>query len=506
MKNKILFFLIILNCQWVIAQVTKLPMYAILERYDGLDIYQNNYQLDTLLPRGGARIGNTALLITDSVRFTYDQQGRLVREDIFRRDFRFADEYVSEDYRGTAIEDYKRDTSRYYRIHTYDDKGRKVSVRHYQVYGKTKYNCTWLNDCEYVPIVVQIDSAAYDSYDNLSSRLTYETVLDRIYFGHPKNRVADSLKLIVKNTYSGIIPFKTGDLDVDRTYDILGRIVTEKWYTTFNGKRSLRGDADGTFDFEYRYEGNSKKMVSRRSSAHHSSNGFAIIIDSSFVYDAKGRVLDADRYLNYNQLLTDIDGFQFWRNVTLLTAKHVDGGVYLDNEYSYQVKRNQNCGGQKFYPNGKLHFEFYANLNEKLNLCAATHTRFSIPHSIHHYQFDSEGNILNEDSILQGNYARFDTISYYDFRPLKEVLAIQEGLYKNKDMVVLELYPNPAQTWVRVGGLKVPTNVQIFGMDGQLIRQEEVTSNMVQIDISDIPLGVYILQANGQRKKMIKTE
>lgn len=488
------------------AQVTKLPMYAILERYDGLDIYQNNYQLDTLLPRGGARMGNTAILITDSVRFTYDQQGQLVREDIFRRDFRFADEYVSEDYRGTAIEDYKRDTSRYYRIHTYDDKGRKISVRHYQVYGKTKYNCTWLNDCEYVPIVVQIDSAAYDSYDNLSSRLTYETVCDRGYFTNPNYRVIDSLKLIVKNTSTGVVPFETGDLDVDRTYDILGRIVTEKWYTTFNGNRSLRGDADGTFDFEYRYEGNSRKMVSRRSSAYQTSNGFAIIIDSSFVYDAKGRVLDADRYLNYNQLLTDIDGFQFWRNVTLLTYEHVDGGVYLDNEYSYQVKRNKNCGGEKFYPNGKVFYAFNRDFNPKLNLCSST-SGFFTPAFIHHYQFDTVGNILSEYNTRYGLYgekATFDTIAYHDFKQLNDLLLTHNEWYKNINMI--ELYPNPAQAWVRVGGMKTPTTIQIIGMDGQVAKQEEITSYAQQINITDLSPGVYIMQANGQRKKLIKTE
>jgi hypothetical protein len=415
MKNKILFFLIILNCECAMAQVTKLPMYAILERYDGLDIYQNNYQLDTLLPRGGARIGNTALLITDSVRFTYDQQGRLLREDIFRRDYRFADEYVSEDYRGTGIEDYKRDTSRYYRIHTYDDKGRKVSVRHYQVYGKTKYNCTWLNDCEYVPIVVQIDSAAYDSYDNLSSRLTYETVCDRGYFTNPRNRVADSLKLIVKKMPIGVIPFKHSDLDVDRTYDLFGRIATEKWYNIYMGQRALTGDADGMFDFEYRYEGNTNKVVSRRSYGFQSFIGFAIIIDTNFVYDTKGRVLDADRYIYYQK---DDKGY-----VTEFYFHNVDGGVYLDNEYTYQIKRNKQCGGEKFYLNGKLYYNFRENINSKLNLCSST-SGFTNPANIYHYQYDIEGNLVAQDSLLQ-SYARFDTISYHDFRPLKEVLAIQ---------------------------------------------------------------------------------
>jgi hypothetical protein len=79
-------------------------------------------------------------------------------------------------------------------------------------------------------------------------------------------------------------------------------------------------------------------------------------------------------------------------------------------------------------------------------------------------------------------------------------------VYKYKEQSVLELYPNPAQTWVRVGGMKAPATVQIINMDGQVAKQEEITSNTQQLNMADLPPGIYILQTNGQRKKLVKTE
>ncbi|MDG1333769.1 MAG: T9SS type A sorting domain-containing protein [Crocinitomicaceae bacterium] len=68
------------------------------------------------------------------------------------------------------------------------------------------------------------------------------------------------------------------------------------------------------------------------------------------------------------------------------------------------------------------------------------------------------------------------------------------------------LYPNPANSTVTVGGLS-GTELAFYSVQGQLVLQSTIESNGVSINVSDLPKGMYFVQAvlNGQKgtKKLI---
>ncbi len=68
----------------------------------------------------------------------------------------------------------------------------------------------------------------------------------------------------------------------------------------------------------------------------------------------------------------------------------------------------------------------------------------------------------------------------------------------------LTVYPNPATSFIRVGGLSSDEAlVQIFRIDGVLVFSGTVEAS-ASIGISSLTSGVYIVKANGQTSKFIK--
>lgn len=73
----------------------------------------------------------------------------------------------------------------------------------------------------------------------------------------------------------------------------------------------------------------------------------------------------------------------------------------------------------------------------------------------------------------------------------------------------LDLYPNPVKNSVNLSMKncdQFPTYAKIFTLDGRLIRERNInrSSSMVQIDLQDIPNGVYLLETDFGKKKLIK--
>ena len=68
----------------------------------------------------------------------------------------------------------------------------------------------------------------------------------------------------------------------------------------------------------------------------------------------------------------------------------------------------------------------------------------------------------------------------------------------------LRLYPNPANSVVTLQAPMTITDVKIFTVDGQLMKEFEADDTKVKINVSDLPTGVYIVHAAGTTTRLIK--
>lgn len=77
-------------------------------------------------------------------------------------------------------------------------------------------------------------------------------------------------------------------------------------------------------------------------------------------------------------------------------------------------------------------------------------------------------------------------------------LATGESHQKN-----INVYPNPAKSFIKISGLQKAVDYQIFSLDGKIIKKGLVMPD-AEINISTFSKGVYILRFNGQDIKIIK--
>lgn len=71
----------------------------------------------------------------------------------------------------------------------------------------------------------------------------------------------------------------------------------------------------------------------------------------------------------------------------------------------------------------------------------------------------------------------------------------------NKDK--LNIYPNPAKSFIKIAGLENATDYEIFSMDGKFIKKGTANPDS-EISISNFVKGTYILKFNNQSIKIIK--
>lgn len=78
----------------------------------------------------------------------------------------------------------------------------------------------------------------------------------------------------------------------------------------------------------------------------------------------------------------------------------------------------------------------------------------------------------------------------------------------DRENSILSVYPNPAKNTINVAFDKPIDSVNVLGMDGRVFSQQIVTSKQAQINISNLPKGVYILRIKSgntvEHKKFIK--
>lgn len=84
------------------------------------------------------------------------------------------------------------------------------------------------------------------------------------------------------------------------------------------------------------------------------------------------------------------------------------------------------------------------------------------------------------------------------------VVRIEDVLYLNTQQFesgrVLHVFPNPASSYAHIEGLAPYTRCELLNMRGQLVYQTRTTPDRITIDLSTLPVGMYLLRAeiNGE--------
>ena len=101
---------------------------------------------------------------------------------------------------------------------------------------------------------------------------------------------------------------------------------------------------------------------------------------------------------------------------------------------------------------------------------------------------------------IYGKDVRSDRFNLADIR--KITCQETEGVSETTNASVF-LSPNPTHDAFMLHNLNGKQSVSIYALDGRLVKSAEVSENQL-IDITDFPIGLYLVKTESQTLKMIK--
>ncbi len=113
--------------------------------------------------------------------------------------------------------------------------------------------------------------------------------------------------------------------------------------------------------------------------------------------------------------------------------------------------------------------------------------------------FEDNETLVVEIAVY-GKDVRSDRFNLADIR--KITCQETEGVSETTNASV-SLSPNPTHDAFILHNLKGKQSVNIYALDGRLVKSAEVSENQL-IDISDLPIGLYLVKTESQTLKMIK--
>ena len=103
--------------------------------------------------------------------------------------------------------------------------------------------------------------------------------------------------------------------------------------------------------------------------------------------------------------------------------------------------------------------------------------------------------------IEQGVYTKEITrIALADIR--KIVCRETESTSENPELA-LGIYPNPVHDVLTFRNLQGKQSISLYALDGRLIKSFEAYGNQA-VDVSDLPMGLYLVKTQTRTLKMIK--
>lgn len=73
-----------------------------------------------------------------------------------------------------------------------------------------------------------------------------------------------------------------------------------------------------------------------------------------------------------------------------------------------------------------------------------------------------------------------------------------------EDPVTLNVFPNPATSYIEVNSSSEIDEIVIFNTLGAIVYKEKGNGSVARININDLPKGVYLLRCNGTTKRFVK--
>ena len=113
--------------------------------------------------------------------------------------------------------------------------------------------------------------------------------------------------------------------------------------------------------------------------------------------------------------------------------------------------------------------------------------------------FEDNETLVVETAVYDKDF-RSDRFNLADIR--KITCAETVGISEASDLPT-GLTPNPVHNSFTLRNLKEKETLRIYALDGRLMKSVEVSENQM-VDISDLPIGLYLVKTERQTLKMIK--
>jgi len=175
---------------------------------------------------------------------------------------------------------------------------------------------------------------------------------------------------------------------------------------------------------------------------------------------------------------------------TYLNAASVESGA-SSHPYSFRI-----------YGQGILEWTFYnILLPDSTNNEMASHgfIKFSVRQKVN----NAQGTVINNSANIIFDYNApviTDTAVVTIYQQTTQVANAGTHLYKQTAII----YPNPANNIITVKSAATLELITIYNSLGEIIYREKINSTQQQIDLSKHPAGIYILQTQNTRIKLIK--
>lgn len=118
--------------------------------------------------------------------------------------------------------------------------------------------------------------------------------------------------------------------------------------------------------------------------------------------------------------------------------------------------------------------------------------------------------ITQPRNAVVGNYSyQYDHKSYTrqfvmsDGKPATEVKIMKTLAVEEVDVADLHVYPNPATNYVQVEGAKAGASIALYSLEGiRLLAAEANEAGAVELDLTTLPAGSYVVKAGGKHLKL----
>ena len=112
---------------------------------------------------------------------------------------------------------------------------------------------------------------------------------------------------------------------------------------------------------------------------------------------------------------------------------------------------------------------------------------------------EKNGIIIGAQSISSGNSGlRLHKLHFPKVQTSTQFyLNVEESIHSETNNI-LKIYPNPTRDKVSVSWEQdEPVTIQVYGISGALLVNQEISGSQTQLDISQLPAGVYVVVVKG---------